>query len=96
MLTSVLMLEIHYNFTPVAKSWTLVTVELDLLLEVVPEMQLLPQHVTILEKRIRENPALGHPDVSFDTFVFVTSRCCSDTSAAVRALQFPQFHIHTV
>lgn len=70
--------------------------ELDLLLEVVPGVQLLPQHVSLLEKRIHENPAMGHPAVSFDTFVFGMSRCYSDTSVAVRALQFPRFHTPTV
>lgn len=62
--------------------------ELDVLLEVVPEVQVILQNVTILEKRIHENPAMGHPEVSFDTFIFGTSRCCSDTSVA-RALQIP-------
>lgn len=62
--------------------------ELDVLLEVVPEVQVILQNVTILEKRIHENPAMGHPEVSFDTFRFGTSRCCSDTSVA-RALQIP-------
>lgn len=65
--------------------------ELDVLLEVVPEVQVILQNVTILEKRIHENPAMGHPEVSFDTFRFGTSRCCSDTSVA-RACKFPQFH----
>lgn len=73
-------------------SGTLVTLELDLLLEVVAEVQLLLQHVSILEKRINENLAMGHPEVSSDTFIFGTSRCCSDTCLAVGALQFPQFH----
>lgn len=69
--------------------------ELDPLL-VVPEVQLLPQHVSVLEKRIDENPAMGHPEVSFDTFIFGMSRCYSDISVAVRALQFPRFHTPTV
>lgn len=58
----------------VVKSRTLITVELDLLVEVVPEVQLLLQHVTVLEKRIYENPAMGHPEVSFDTLIFGMSR----------------------
>lgn len=65
MLTSVLMLEMCCNFThgsvvmDTCSLWTLA--ELDLLLEVVPEVQLLLQHVTVLEKSIHKNPAMGHP-----------------------------------